>query len=360
VGTIGFTVKLALTVTPPLDAVITTGVIAVTVPAVAVKDAVVAPCTTVTEAGTEAAPLELVSATVTPPAGAGMEMVTAPWLACPLRIEFGVTASAVGTIGFTVKLALVLTPLAEAVRAVVVTEVTVPAVAVKVAVVAPCNTFTEGERETAAFELESETVMPPVGAGTAIVTVPWLVWPLRIEAGVRLTLVGTMGFTVRFAVTLAPPLEAVSTTGVVVVTVPAVAVKVAVVAPCATVTEAGTEAAAFELERVTRMPPAGAGAAIVTVPCVVCELKIAPEVSATPVGTIGLTVKLALRLTPPLDAVIAALVIEVTVPAVAVKLAVIAPGATVTEPGTDAAALELESVRVTPPEVAGAEMVTVP
>lgn len=77
---------------------------------------------------------------------------------------------------------------------------------------------------------------------------------------------GTIGFTVRFALTLTPPLEAVSAAVVVVVTVPAVAVKLAVVAPCTTVTEAGTDAAGLELESATVRPPAVAGAEIVTVP----------------------------------------------------------------------------------------------
>ncbi len=76
----------------------------------------------------------------------------------------------------------------------------------------------------------------------------------------------TIGFTVRLAVTPAPPPVAVTTTGVTAVTIPAVAVNDAVVNPCATVTEAGTEAAALELESATTVPPVGAGAAIVTVP----------------------------------------------------------------------------------------------
>ncbi len=67
------------------------------------------------------------------------------------------------------------------------------------------------------------------------------------------------------AVTLTPPPEAVSTTAVIEVTVPALAVKVAVVAPCGTVTWAGKETTGLELDSATAIPPAGAGAAIVTV-----------------------------------------------------------------------------------------------
>lgn len=87
-----------------------------------------------------------------------------------------------------------------------------------------------------------------------------------MEAGLTATAVGTIGLTVKFALTLTPPLEAVSTTAVMAATVPAVAVNEAVVAPCATTTEAGTDTAAPELESVTIIPPFGAAAEIVTVP----------------------------------------------------------------------------------------------
>jgi hypothetical protein len=49
-------------------------------------------------------------------------------------------------------------------------------------------------------------------------------------------------------------------------TVPVVTVKVAVVLPPATVTEAGTVAEALLLDRVTERPPVGAAALRVTVP----------------------------------------------------------------------------------------------
>jgi hypothetical protein len=55
-------------------------------------------------------------------------------------------------------------------------------------------------------------------------------------------------------------------TEVAVVTVPVVTEKVADVAPRATVTEAGTLAAAFGLESDTTTPPEGAAAVRVTVP----------------------------------------------------------------------------------------------
>ncbi len=54
-------------------------------------------------------------------------------------------------------------------------------------------------------------------------------------------------------------------------------------------------------------------------------LKIALELSDRPTGRIGLTVRLVVTLTPPLDAVRTTLVTIVTVPAVAVKEALVAP-----------------------------------
>jgi hypothetical protein len=80
-----------------------------------------------------------------------------------------------------------------------------------------------------------------------------------------------------------------------------VAVKVAVVAPAATVTDAGTwVAAVFELVSVTNAPPAGAAAVNVTVP--VDEAPPTTEVGfmLTPLSAAaaaGVTVNVAVRLT---------------------------------------------------------------
>ncbi len=144
--------------------------------------------------------------------------------------------------------------------------VTDPVVTVKEAVVAPCGTVTDEGTEAAELELESATVIPPNGAAAAMATVPRAVWPLKVTFGLTERMVGTIGFTVKLAPIFTPPLEAVSATEVAVVTVPAVAVKEALVAPCATVTHAGTDAAAFELERAIAIPPPVAGAEMVTVP----------------------------------------------------------------------------------------------
>lgn len=108
----------------------------------------------------------------------------------------------------------------------------------------------------------------------------------------------TGGLTVRLAVTLTPTYEAVRTTEVDDVTFSAVAVKDAVVEPAGTVTEMGTEAAELELDRVRVMPAGPAGAEMVTVAREVCPLVIAPGVRDMLVGTIWLTVRPAVALTP--------------------------------------------------------------
>lgn len=66
--------------------------------------------------------------------------------------------------------------------------VIVPAVAVKVAVVAPEATVTEAGTLTAALLLESDTTAPPVGAACVIVTVQVDVLPELTVAGLQPTL----------------------------------------------------------------------------------------------------------------------------------------------------------------------------
>ena len=86
--------------------------------------------------------------------------------------------------------------------------VTVPAVTVKVAEVAPAATDTlDGTVAAEVFELDSDTVTPPVPAAEVSVTVPVPVWPLAIELGLTDTLLKAAGggVMVKLAeVTLAP------------------------------------------------------------------------------------------------------------------------------------------------------------
>jgi hypothetical protein len=121
------------------------------------------------------------------------------------------------------------------------------------------------------------------------------------------------------------------------VTVPAVAVNVAEVAEAATVTEAGTTRVELLSERVTKRPDAGAAPLKATV-----QVVLAPEASVVGeqvrelnvTAACGPRVRVAVLEAPLSDAVRTADWLVETVPALAVKVEVEAPAATVTEVGT--------------------------
>jgi hypothetical protein len=143
-----------------------------------------------------------------------------------------------------------------------------------------------------------------------------------------------------------------------------VAVKPAPVAPAATVTLAGTPAAALELESETSSPPVGAALVKLTVPCEVDppvtlagarlkELRLAG-------GGAGVTVTVAVRVTPFQAAVSVTAVEAVTAAVVTGKVVLVAPAAIVTLAGTEATAeFALESVTGAPPDGAALVSVTV-
>jgi hypothetical protein len=95
--------------------VIVETVAVVTVTVVTLNVAVVAPCATVTLAGTVAAPLLLDSDTVAPPAGAALVSVTVPVDDAPPVTLVGLSviedSDAGGGTGITVSVAVRLTPL---------------------------------------------------------------------------------------------------------------------------------------------------------------------------------------------------------------------------------------------------------
>ena len=140
-----------------------------------------------------------------------------------------------------------------------------------------------------------------------------------------------------------------------------VTVNVVVVAPAATVTVAGTFAAAvLLLDRITTAPPVGAAWVSVTVPVEevppVTEAGLSPMLLRTPANT----VRLALWTAPWLPEMVT-VVFTATELVVTVNVAEVALGATVTLAGTCAAeVLLLERVTTAPPAGAGPLSVTIP
>jgi hypothetical protein len=171
---------------------------------------------------------------------------------------------------------------------------------------------------------------------------------------------------VRTALRVVSPNAPLMVAVVEVVTDPVVMVKVALVAPDATVTVAGTVAAALLLPSETTAPPAGAAPVNVTVPseavapATLAGLTASDDNAAAVVGG-AVTVSTALRVVPPNAPLMVAVVEAVTDPVVMVKVALVVPAATVTLPGTVAAdGLLLLRVTTAPPAGAALVSATVP
>ena len=145
-------------------------------------------------------------------------------------------------------------------------------------------------------------------------------------------------------------------------TVPAITAKVAVVAPCATVTLAGIVSPAGELDRLTSAPPDAAGLVSVTVPVAEPPLVIVLGATATlaKAAPAGFTVTTEVWLTLRYEAVTVTAVAVDTVHPVTVKVAEVEPCATVMLAGIVSPAGELDRLTSAPPGPAGLVRVTVP
>src|SRR5258706_388645 len=241
-----------------------------------------------------------------------------------------------------------------------------------VALLAPAGTVTLEGTLAAKLLLASATRAPPAGAGVLSVTVPVEdCSPPTTVDGFKLidaTVGSGTGFTVSVAVLVVPPYAALIAT--VVGAAPALVptMKLAVFAPAATVTLAGTRAAiVLLLASVTTAPPDGAALLSVTVPVEDCVPPVTlvgfsvNEDNVTGGGAAGFTVSAAVLVVPPYAAPIVTAVEALTALVLTVKLAVVAPAATVTLAGTRAAAvLLLESETTAPPDGAALLKVTVP
>ena len=158
-------------------------------------------------------------------------------------------------------------------------------------------------------------------------------------------------------------------TEVALATVSDVMVKLALIAPAAMDTLAGTVATlVLALERATTAPPLGAALVSVTVPCevlppvTVVGLSVREDKLAGGGGAgTGVTTSVAVRVTPLNVAEMVTLLVAATETVLIENVAVVAPAATVTLAGVEATAEALlESVTTAPPVGAALLRVTVP
>jgi hypothetical protein len=221
----------------------------------------------------------------------------------------------------------------------------IPAVAVKVAMVLLGPTATEAGTVNAAALLDSITVAPPV---CDTVTVQVALPPEPRLAGLHVRPLSSIGAANEIvAVCVLPFSVAVMVAVWLLVIVPAVAVKVAMVLLDPTATEAGTVNAAALLHSVTVAPP--------VCDTVTVQVALAPEprlagLHVRPLSSTGAANEIvAVCVLQFSIAVMVAVWLLAVAPAVAVKVAVVLLDPTATEAGTVNAATLLHSVTVAPP-----------
>jgi hypothetical protein len=364
-GAIRLAIRLIVAVCEllPRDAVtVALWLLAMEAAAVALKVAVVAPGATVADTGTVSEALLLASVTLDPPVGAVWLRVTVHVLAALWPRLVGLQAKLEISAGASRLMVAVWVLPKDAVRvALWLLAIEAAAVALKVAVVAPVATVTEAGAVSKALLLASVTLDPPVGAVSLRVTVhvlaalcPRLVGlqatPETSTGVSRLTL-AVCELLPRVAVTLALWLLAMEAA--------AVALKVAVLAPTGTVTEAGTVSEALLLASVTLDPPVGAACVSVTVQVLAARwprLVGLHDTVETRTGASRLMV-VVFELLPRVAVTVALWLLAIEAAAVALKLAVVAPAATAADAGMVSEELLLANVTLEPP--AGAVWVSV-
>lgn len=300
---------------------------------------------------------------VSPLAGAGPERVTVPVELAPPATLAGETVSTDRATGLTLRVALALLVPYEAVIATAVVLATGTVVATNVTELPPGATVTvEGTITVEGSALDSCKVAPLAPVGPFRVTVPVDVAPPPTVAGLSETPDTRRGLTVRSAPTVVVPSLTERVALPVEVTGTVDTLKVAEVAPPATVTPPGADASEGSLIEIDRgVPPAGAAAESVTVATTELPPTAVAGKSAMPAGMGGVTVSEVVCTVELSVPVTTTAVGAATVRVVTAKLALVVPAGTVTDAGTAATAvLLLESPTATPPVGAGEERTTVP
>ena len=324
---------------------------AVTAPAVAVKTVDIASAGTDTEAGTVSSGLFALNNTVrgleTLRSSLTVQVLEPPGVkAVGLQLRED-TAGATASIREAVSEA----PFNVAVRVTLSFWVSVPAVAAKLAEVAVAGTVTVAGMANRALVSDSATTLPPEGAGSFKVTVHSELTAELIVPGLQDSAeTSTPGASVKEAVWEPPFKLAMIVTLWVAVTVLAVIVNEADVAPAATDTEAGIVNRALLSDRATVLPLGGAGWFKVTVQVpdalefIVLELHVREDAS------MGATKLMSMLWEPPFSVpVMVAHWVVVTAPRFALKVAEVLFAGTVRDAGTVKAELLLESATVVPP-----------
>jgi hypothetical protein len=352
-------VRTAVWVPFSVPVIVTVWVVATAI-VLTVNVAEVAPAATFTEAGTVAFALFDDSVTTSPAAPASPLKVTVPVDETPPRTDVGLTVTLTRVASVTVSVAVWVTPLSKPEIVAVFVVETGTVVIVKVAVVAPTSTVTEGGAVAQLMLDDSDTTVPPIGAGPLIVTVPVEETPPWTEVGLTLTLtkVGAVTAKVPVWVTLlsVPEIVAVTLldTGVV------LTVKVAEEEPAGTVTDAPTVALPLLEDSVTTEPPGPARPLRVTVPVEDVPPMTEVGLSVTLTSVAGVTVRVAVLVTLPSIPLMVAILVFVTGAVVMPKVAEVAPTGTVTDAGTVAQLMLHDNVTTVPLVDAGPLMVTVP
>ena len=222
-----------------------------------VKVLLIEPAGTVTVAGTVTPARLLESETTIPPVGALLDNVTVPVeLLLPTTLD-GATETDANRPARTAKAPVTLDAPVLAVTTTPVSVKTAFVLTVKIASCEPAATVTVAGT-VAAASLESRLMTnPPTGALVSRLTIPVAVLPPATPAG-EMVMTETRGaVTVRSAFAAVPLDVAVIVAEVFADTATVVIVNVALVAPSATVTLAGTDVAALLDARLTTTPPTG-------------------------------------------------------------------------------------------------------
>ena len=358
--TSGLIVSVAVTFVLPKVAPIVEVVAVVTCAAAMEKVAEVEPAAIVTFAGSVALVLLELSEITKPPVGAGLLRVTVPVDVDPPVMLLGANVIEVSAGAAIARVAVAVVPRRVPEIVALVDVVTAMVATVKVAELVPAATVTvDGTVALELFELRVMTA-PPVGAGPFKVTVAVEEVPPFTEVGASVSELRDAAAMLRVALAEVPARLAVSVAVVAVATAEVVTLKVAVVAPAATFTVAGTPAL-VELEvRATAIPPLGAGLPRVMLP-VAGDPPISDVGATLSAVTVGATtVKVVLAVTPCKDPEIVAVVVLETPTVLTINVAEVAPAGTVTFAGT-VALVELELRTTMVPLVgAGPLSVTVP